>query len=226
MIALQVNSITSEKEFVISVHYQPNHPEYGIVEAELQNYILVDEMLQPPALKVGEGCVHFINCVTKEQWYEIISRPLTQEEKVQQMMEDNKSANQKYTELDKLMTPIEELRKAKMAALDEMCSLTIINGFDHDINGVSYHFSCSLPAQANFTGAEGRFARGKITEVEWTVVNNVTGKEERIVLDQLTFEPIADKVFDLVDTSVKKLRNTLQPQVEVASVDNIDSIVW
>jgi hypothetical protein len=138
-----------------------------------------------------------------------------------------KSADQKYKELDLTTATLEEVKQAKITQLDEACGYTIVSGFDHDINGVSYHFSCSLAAQANFTGAKVRFMAGETTAEEWTAVDNTTGEEVRLMLDELTFKPIADKVYQLIDTSVKKLRNTLQPQVKAATTNaEVDAIVW
>jgi hypothetical protein len=200
----------------------------GKTKGELeQTGILVDVIPDPDTSLTTKNAILKINLLDKTLFYEYIDRPLTQEEELDVLKEQQKSANEKYAELDKVNTPLADLKAAKLAALDEMCGYTIVSGFDHDINGESYHFSCSLAAQANFTGAKVRFMAGETTAEEWTAVDNTTGEEVRLMLDELTFKPIADKVYQLIDTSVKKLRNTLQPQVKAATTNaEVDAIVW
>lgn len=125
---------------------------------------------------------------------------------------------------------LQQAKDSKIAELDNACNQTIENGFDHDINGVSYHFFLPITAQSNFQGARAQFKDGKITVARWTVLNNVTGEFERIDLDWLTFEPIADKVFDIVDSNIKKLRDDLELRVNAAynngDLEGIKSITW
>jgi hypothetical protein len=139
-----------------------------------------------------------------------------------------KSADQKYAELlaDESAT-IDEVKSAKLAQLDEACSNAIVSGFDYTVNTVSYHFSCSLSAQANFQGTDTLFKDGTITQAEWTVVNNSTGAIERIILDNATFNAIKLEVFKHINSNVSKLRNTLQPQVDSATTKaEVDAIAW
>lgn len=144
------------------------------------------------------------------------------------ILEDRiKTASEKYKELDLATATLDEVKDAKMAQLDEACNISIINGFNYTINSVSYHFSCSISAQANFQGTDTLFKDGVITEAEWTVANNSTGKIERIILDQTTFNTLKFEVFKHIDVNVKRLRNTLEPLVESATTNQeIDSIVW
>lgn len=149
------------------------------------------------------------------------------EEQIHQLQESLKTVDQKYKEIDLITATLEEVKSAKMAQLNELCNLAIVNGFDYDLNGVSYHFSCSLSAQANFTGTDILFKDNLITEAEWTVINNTTGKEERVTLDQATFNSIKLQVFQHINSNVAKFRNTLQPQVEAATTNaEVDLIVW
>jgi hypothetical protein len=139
-----------------------------------------------------------------------------------------KSADQKYTELvaDESAT-LDEVKSAKLAQLDEACSIAIVGGFNYTIGTQNYLFSCSLSAQANFQGTDTLFKDGTITQAEWTVVNKSTGAIERIILDNATFNAIKLEVFKHINSNVSKLRNTLQPQVEGAiSKEEVDVIAW
>lgn len=139
-----------------------------------------------------------------------------------------KSATEIYEEnKDKSDISLTELKQLKMNQLDELCNKSIIEGFDFTINGVSYRFSCSITAQANFQGTDTLFKDGIITDVEWTVIDNSTDVTSRITLDKDTFDQIRLEVFNHINANISKLRNTLQPQVESAtSNDEVNSIVW
>lgn len=137
------------------------------------------------------------------------------------------SADEKYKLIDKSSISLDNLKLAKLAQLDELCNKSIVDGFDCDINGISYHFSCSTNAQLNFTGTQYKFDKGEITSIEWTAIENTTGNIVRITLDATSFKIVADKVLPHINGNINKLRNILQPQVESAT-DNtsVDSIVW
>jgi hypothetical protein len=124
---------------------------------------------------------------------------------------------------DERLTP---LRAAKMDELENTCNQAIINGFDYTINGISYHFSCSLAAQSNFIGVNDLIKEGVITSKGWTVVNNTTGKTERIVLDIPTFNNVKMALFQHIDSNTSKLRDDLEPKVNAATVDQLPNIVW
>ncbi|WP_394137422.1 hypothetical protein [Cytobacillus oceanisediminis] len=152
-------------------------------------------------------------------------KPLSVE--IEELKSKQLTANDRYIALDKVNTPLEELKVAKMEQLDEMCNLSIINGFEHVINGVNYLFSCSVTAKANFQGSDTLFKDGLITEAEWTVINVETGKVERILINQTQFNELKLKVFQHINNNISKFRNTLQPQVEAAiSNEEVDAVVW
>lgn len=137
------------------------------------------------------------------------------------------TADEKYKLIDKSSISLDDLKVAKMNQLEELCNKSIVDGFDFTINSVSYRFSCSITAQANFQGTDTLFKDGLITEVEWTVTNNSTGVTSRVTLDKSTFDQIRLEVFNHINANISKLRNTLQPQVESATDNSsVDSIVW
>lgn len=137
------------------------------------------------------------------------------------------SPNDKYISLDKALTDLSVLKQAKLSQLEQLCADSITNGFDSDVNSVSYRFSCSLSAQANFQGADELFKDGLITESEWTVINNTTGKVERIILSKEVFNSIKPLVFQHINENISRLRNMLEPQVDSAATnEEVDAVVW
>jgi hypothetical protein len=155
----------------------------------------------------------------------VYQKPLS--EQVSALSEQLKSADEKYRELNVTSADLTTLKSAKMSQLEEACSSAITSGFDFTVNSVSYKFSCSLEAQANFQGADTLFKDGSITEAEWTVVNNSNGKIERVALDVATFNSIKLQVFSHINSKISLLRNTLQPLVESATTNaDVDAVVW
>jgi hypothetical protein len=155
----------------------------------------------------------------------VYQKPLS--EQVSALSEQLKSADEKYRELNVTSADLATLKSAKMSQLEEACSSAITSGFDFTVNSVSYKFSCSLEAQANFQGADTLFKDGSITEAEWTVVNNSNGKIERVTLDMATFNSIKLQVFSHINSKISRLRNELQPLVESATTNaDVDAVVW
>jgi hypothetical protein len=155
----------------------------------------------------------------------VYQKPLS--EQVSALSEQLKSADEKYRELNVTTADLATLKSAKMSQLEEACSSAITSGFDFTVNSISYKFSCSLEAQANFQGADTLFKDGSITEAEWTVVNNANGKIERVTLDMATFNSIKLQVFTHINSKISRLRNTLQPLVESATTNaDVDAVVW
>lgn len=124
------------------------------------------------------------------------------------------------------------VQQSKITDLEAKCNESILNGFDYTINSISYHFFLPITAQANFTGTQAQFKDAKITSVRWTVLNNTTGKFERIDIDAATFDILANQVFSYVDTNIRKLRDTLEPQVYAITptapdaIAQVQAIVW
>jgi hypothetical protein len=122
---------------------------------------------------------------------------------------------------------LEEVKRAKVDELDAQCSASILGGFQYELDGVPYHFSLSLPAQANFQGANALFQEGKVTTKRWTVLNLLTGKVDRIDIDKVTFEQLKMVVDDLIDGNVSRFRDELEPLVWAATtIEEVQAIIW
>lgn len=83
---LTLISINSTKAHVIGAH---NFPEQ-LTEEQKAGGVLVDSVLPPPAVTgQGKALNHYINQTTLERWYEEVSRPLTQDEKLDGLTSEN-----------------------------------------------------------------------------------------------------------------------------------------
>jgi hypothetical protein len=163
----------------------------------------------------------------KDNQFKYVNESKDPNKKIEALQYAQKTADERYKELDKVSTPLSDLKEAKMEQLDELCNLAIVNGFEHTLGTTNYLFSCSLSAQSNFTGTDLLFKDGTITQAEWTVVDVAKGNVERVTLNQTDFNAVKLKVFQHINSNISKFRNTLQPQVEAATTNNeVDSIVW
>lgn len=163
----------------------------------------------------------------KDNQFKYVNESKDPNKKIEALQNAQKTADERYKGLDLASTPLSDLKKAKMEQLDEACNLSIVNGFEHTLGTKNYLFSCSLSAQSNFTGTDLLFKDGTITQAEWTVVDVVTDNVERVILNQTDFNAVKLKVFQHINSNISKFRNTLQPQVEVATTNNeVDLIVW
>jgi len=138
-----------------------------------------------------------------------------------------KTADDIYNELDFTTATLDQVKQAKINQLNYFCNKAILEGFDYTINNISYHFSLSMEAQANFTGTDAMFKEGLLTSVKWTVVNNATGLVERVELDKATFDLVKLEAFNTINLNISKFRDTLQTQVENATtIEEVQSVVW
>ena len=213
--------ITDEKHHVTLVHNKPE------MLSTTQKESGIDVGVIPQPENNGKASSLFYNPITLQLFYEYSDIPLTQEEIAEKFRNSFKTANQKYVEVDLTTSTIEEVKDAKLSQLNELCNQSIVEGFTKEINGVVYHFSCSLSAQSNFAGTDALFKDGLIADVEWTVVNTSTGKVERLTLDKPTFNSVKLGVFQHINSNVSKFRDTLQPQVESATTNTeVDAVTW
>jgi hypothetical protein len=153
----------------------------------------------------------------------VLDKPLSVQ--INEINNKFKSATQIYNELDLDNADISIVKSAKLAQLREQCSLTIMNGFEYEINNNTYRFSCDNEAQANFQGADSLFKDNLITMIDWTVQQD--GVYRRITVDATTFILLKLEVFKCINSNVSRLRDSLQPQVEATtSNEEVDSINW
>lgn len=87
---LLVDTKEGTKARVNIIYYQPFHPVHGVSQDVIDKGILVDEVLQYEGeIPMGKMAVLYINPQTLEQWYELEDRPLTPEEKMQLLEQEN-----------------------------------------------------------------------------------------------------------------------------------------
>lgn len=76
------------RAIVTMVHYMPRDKENGLPEDIIVQGVEVDNILEPNNAPY-KNAVHYINPQTLEQWYEYIDRPLTTEEEITKLKQEN-----------------------------------------------------------------------------------------------------------------------------------------
>lgn len=116
-------------------------------------------------------------------------------------------------------------KKRKDQELNEACNQAILAGFDHTINGVTYHFSFDIEAQLNFQGAERVLSSGLATSINWTVMRD--GVYERIPITKELMDELTLKILEHKDGNISKYRDILLPRVYAATtIEEVNSITW
>lgn len=100
-IALFVEDKTATKTRVMGEHYKPFDEKDGLSDEVLPMTVIVDSVANPPELKLkrGESYILYCNPYTFETWYEIETRPLTRDEEIEAMRENQELMQQALDEL-------------------------------------------------------------------------------------------------------------------------------
>lgn len=121
---------------------------------------------------------------------------------------------------------LEMTKEIKRAELDEACNQAIINGFDHEINGVLYHFSYDAEAQINFNDGAQVLNQGLVEELLWTVYNP-EGQYERIAINKEMMNDITNTIILHKQGMISRYRDELLPLVEAATtIEEVEAIKW
>ncbi len=154
------------------VTYQHFAPEELPEELKAKG-LLVEQIPEPPIVEKYKVPVLYINPETLEMWYEQEPRSLTTEEQLelyqQQLKAESdkaKTNDQRYRELNLTITPLEQIKQAKIDQLNEGCEATILRGFTSVTTGHFYAFGSN--DQSNFTQQMLLLiADPSLTEVTW-----------------------------------------------------------
>jgi hypothetical protein len=120
---------------------------------------------------------------------------------------------------------LEDYKKSKAEELSKACQQSIYNGFEYEINGVTYHFSYDTEAQLNFQGVERLFAQGIVEEVMWTVKKD--GQYMRIPITKEILDELALVMLNHKNANISKYRDVLMPMVESAqTIEEVEAITW
>ena len=124
---------------------------------------------------------------------------------------------------------LDELRQIKLNELKNSCDITIMGKFTATVNGVTYSFSNDFAAQSNFKDAKDAWSNGYIPNtqtIKWTAYDS-NGNVVRLDLTEEQFDPINIARMTWQLTNVSKLRDTLEPLVNVAQSQlDLDKIKW
>ena len=86
--------ISKERARVTSIHFKPEL----LSTEQVSRGISVNSVPEPGLIK-GKMAVHYVNPLTKKQWFEYVDRPLTQEEISADMLAKLDEISAKLTEL-------------------------------------------------------------------------------------------------------------------------------
>jgi YHS domain-containing protein len=117
------------------------------------------------------------------------------------------------------------LRQNKMDELNSACNNAIYGRFASTFNGKTYYFSCDSEAQSNFEKVDRAFEKGRITQINWTAYDE-SDNVVRLTYDTTSFETLYVDHLNHIQSNISKLRDTLMPQVENASEDELKQINW
>lgn len=121
---------------------------------------------------------------------------------------------------------LDEAKAMKMKELNYRCEKTILGYFKATVDTVEYSFSNDIEAQSNFKDGMWALENNEATTVKWTCYD-VNGNVARLDLDLLKLADVNRARLTHQQTQVSKFRDTLQPQVEVAStIEEVEGIVW
>lgn len=84
---LLFEKITDTKAEVKLIHFRPDDPRDGVPEEIKNAGIMVDQLPQEPAPQRGKRNVLYCNPQTKDIWYEVVDRPLTPQEILEEQNE-------------------------------------------------------------------------------------------------------------------------------------------
>ncbi|MGG1444324.1 hypothetical protein ABE354_20155 [Brevibacillus laterosporus] len=98
---LLVCSKQSGEKMTVQEIYNLDHPDNtGITPDKFENSVIVSDLLVSSVEKqIGKREVHCINPQTKEQFWEYVDRPLTQDEEILQLKQDKQTLQLAITDL-------------------------------------------------------------------------------------------------------------------------------
>lgn len=134
---------------------------------------------------------------------------------------DLKVENEKLVEVVNL----DYYKTIKDKELNDACNKSIQSGFDHEINGMTYHFSFDTEAQLNYQGADRLLSSGMVETIDFTVF--VDGGYERISVNNQEMQGITLAVLKHKASNISKYRDTLMPIVKNATTkEEILAVKW
>lgn len=120
---------------------------------------------------------------------------------------------------------LDSLRRKKDEELNKACQKSILDGFDHVVNGVTYHFSFDTESQLNFQGAERILSQGLVPAISWTVTEN--GEYKRVMITPQIMNELMFVILRHKDGNIARYREKLMPKVNSATTKaEIDAIHW
>jgi hypothetical protein len=119
-------------------------------------------------------------------------------------------------------------RQKKDRELNKACMDAILEGFTHEIDGVTYWFSYDTEAQGNFRDAKDMLGDGVVESFPWTVrVGGKYGPYARIPITLAQMKVLAIVIMQHKVNNIGKYRDTLLPIVNSATeVSEVEAVTW
>lgn len=123
---------------------------------------------------------------------------------------------------------IDVLENDKKIKSDELSIQTkehILNGFNHEISGITYHFSYDNEAQMNLQDTMRLFDNNMINTVNWTA--KLHSGKVRLILTKKTFEGMYMTSVKHKLNTISYYRDVLIPRIELCKTkEELDLIQW
>jgi hypothetical protein len=121
---------------------------------------------------------------------------------------------------------LEQVKKSKNYELNSACRNSILDGFNHTINGVEYHFNYDFADQINFGDAKNVLDTNIITELPWTVYT-IDGQPTRIMINKILMDELTLAIMNHKNGKISHYRDVLLPRLETATtIAEVEAITW
>ncbi len=141
------------------------------------------------------------------------------------LRERAKTADEWYRFVSQRSADLEELKRAKLAQLNEACGEAIFGYFTAEVRGDMYDFSYDVEAQSNFKDAKFAFVDGQLQTVRWTAHKD--GQVIRLDMNLDEFNQVYYAGLAHKQGQIRRLRDELQPLIESASTfEEVDAVNW
>lgn len=146
-------SPNSTKAVVTRRFMQPHLLDSGVREQLLSSgYVELSSIPDEPTVKKGEESVLYYSVEDGSLWWEVVPIPSegqTVEEKINALLEQTKTADQRFRDLDPETTALDQYKAAKVAQLNEWYKREIAKGYTSVALGVPHTYPADDEAMTN-----------------------------------------------------------------------------
>jgi hypothetical protein len=129
-----------------------------------------------------------------------------------------------YDEYVQNISPLTDLKKAKINELDLACKNAILTNFTATLNNIDYAFAYDMAAQSRFNGVGILFLNSLITQVDWTAYQK--GNRVRITLTKEDFNIVSLAALAHQNDNITKYSDLYVKVMNATTADEIAKITW